>query len=892
MKLRRTWDIVRLRLRSLARGRRVEQDLDNELRFHLEQQLEENLAAGMPPAEARSAALRKLGGVPQIQEECRDMRRTDNIENLWRDLRYALRMLRKSPSFTAVIVLTLALAIGANSAIFSVIDGVLLRPLPYPEADRIVRIFFHSADYPTFPLNPFDFRDFRARNRSFESLAGYAHADLQLSGAGQPERFTSFAVTAGFFHTLGLRPARGREFTANDEIPGNQQQVILSDRLWRNRFAADPNILGRKVTLDSRPYTVAGVMPPGAEHPGNEYNGVAHGETVDLWWPFAFDGDPNQRGSHFLEAIGRLKPGVPAAAAQAEMNALIAQLAREHPGFLDGWQALAIPLYREIVGSSERLLFVLLGAVGLVLLIACANAANLLLARATARQREIAVRTALGASRSRLVRQLLTESLLTACLGGALATAIAVAGVRVLVSLLPAGFPRAGAIHVDAAVFAFTLLVALATGVLFGLAPALQAARTDVQDNLRAGGRGSGAHRGHLRLRSALVVGEVGLACLLLIGAGLMLRSFVNLLRADPGFRPGHLLTARVSLPYATYKPTDAPHFWTRLCASLDSAAGIRAAGAGTDLPWTGYDDNFGGLNIEGRKAPAGQDFHARYHVASPGYFRAVGIPLVRGRFFTPGDDMKAPLALIVNQSMARRYWPNEEALGKRVAIDDHPKEQDWMTIVGIVGDVKDKPDSPTAEMAFWWPIEQSPVGVNNNMAVVMRGSSDPALLANALRQAVRQIDPTLAVANVRPMDDIADANVSTPRFALFLVALFAALALTLATIGIYGVISYAVSQRTHEFGLRMALGAQAGDVRRLVLRQGAKLALLGVALGLVGALALGRVLRSLLYDVSAADPVTFTSVAALAIAIAALACYLPARRATSVDPANALRSE
>jgi len=888
----RRWEIIRLRLRSLARRGRVEEDLDKELRFHLEQQVEENLAAGLPPAEARHAALRKLGGVTQIQEECRDMRRTDYIEAFWRDLRYALRSLGKSPGFTVVIVLTLALSIGANSAIFSVIDGVLLRPLPYPEAGRIVRVFFHSATYPRFPLNPFDFRDFRARNRSFESLAGYTRADLQLSGAGQPERFTGFAVTAGFFRVLGLHPARGREFDANAEIPGNEQQVILSDRLWRNRFGADPNIVGRKITLDSRPFTVAGVMPPGTEHPGNAYNGVAHGETVDLWWPFAFRGDPSQRGSHYLEAIGRLKKGVTSTEAQAEMNALIAQLAREHPGALDGWQALTIPLYQEIVGPSERLLLVLLGAVGLVLLIACANAANLLLARATARQREIAVRTALGASRARLMRQMLTESLLIALIGGGLAMAIAVAGVRTLVALLPAGFPRADTIHVNAAVFAFTLLIALATGVLFGLAPALQAARTDVQDTLRGSGRGAGGSRAHLRLRSVLVVGEVGLACLLLIGAGLMLRSFVNLLRADPGFRPEHLLTARVSLPYATYKSIEAPRFWGRLCASLDSIAGVRAAGIGTDLPWTGYDDNIGGLSIEGRKAPAGQDFHARYHVASPGYFRAVGIPLIRGRFFTVGDDMKAPLALIVNQSMARRYWPTEDALGKRITFDDHPKEKDWMTIVGIVGDVKDKPDSPAAEMALWWPIEQSPVGVNNNMAVAMRGSSDPALLANDLRQAVRQLDPTLAVANIRPMDEIADANVSTPRFALFLVALFAGLALTLAAIGIYGVISYAVSQRTHEFGLRMALGAQAGDVRRLVLRQGVKLALAGVALGLAGALALGRVLWSLLYEVSAADPVTFTSVSVLAIAVAALACYLPARRATAVDPANALRSE
>jgi predicted permease len=888
---RRKWDIAAMRLRSLARRKRVEDDLEKELRFHLEQQVEENLAAGMPPAEARRAALRKLGSVAQIQEECRDMRRTDTLETLGRDLRYALRSLGKTPGFTAVILLTLALSIGANSAIFSVIDGVLLRPLPYPEGDRIVRVFFHSSSYPKFPLNPFDFRDFRRLIGSFESLAGFTRADLQLSGNGQPERFTGFAVTAGFFHVLGLHPARGREFGASDEIPGNEQQAIISDRLWRGRFGADPNIVGRKITLDSRPFTIAGVMPPGTDHPGNEYNGVAHGETVDIWWPFAFRGDPNQRGSHYMEVIGRLKKGKTAAQAQAEMDAMIARVNRQNPGALGGWQALVVPLYQEIVGPSERMLLVLLGAVGLVLLIACANAANLLLARATARQREMAVRTALGAGRSRLVRQMLTESLLIAFLGGACAIAVAVAGVRAMVALLPADFPRADTIHVNVAVFGFTLLVALGTGILFGLAPALQAARTDVQDALRAGGRGAGSNRGHLRLRSVLVVGEVSLACLLLIGAGLMLRSFVHLLRADPGFRPEHLLTARVALPDAAYKPLETLRFWSRLTERLDSVAGIRTAGVGTDLPWTGYDDNVSGFTIEGKKPAAGQDFRARYHVASPGYFRAMGIPLIGGRFFTAGDDMKAPLAMIVNQSMARRYWPGENAVGKRITFDDHPKEKDWMTIVGIVGDVKDKPDSPAAEMALWWAIQQTPVSVNN-MAVAVRGSAGAAMLANDLREAVRQLDPNLAIANILPMDNIADANVSTPRFALFLVALFAGLALTLAAIGIYGVISYAVSQRSHEFGLRMALGARPADVQRLVAGQGLKLASMGVALGLLGALALGRVMWSLLFEVSATDPATFISVAAAAIAVAALACYLPARRATAVDPANALRSE
>lgn len=890
MNLERWLDLVYMRLRSLLRRNRLEQELDRELQFHLEQQIAENLALGMPPAEARHAARRKLGGTAQIQEECRDMRRTDYLENLWRDVRYALRALRKSPGFAVVIVLTLALAIGANSAIFSVIDGVLLKPLPYPEPDRIVRIFFHSRAYAKFPLNPFDFRDFRARNRSFDCLAGFTRADLQLSGAGQPERFTGFNVTAGFFRVLGLRPARGREFTTNDELPGNGRVAILSDRIWRSRFAADPHIIGRKIMLDAQPFAVVGVMPPGAGHPGNEYHGVAHGETVDVWSPFTFQGNPAQRGSHYLEVIGRVKKGITPAQVHGEMDALLAQLAREHPDNDTGWQVLVIPLYQEIVGSSQRLLLVLLGAVALVLLIACANAANLLLARATARQREIAVRSALGAGRSRLVRQMLAESLLIALLGGGLGAAMAAGGVRVLVALLPAGFPRAGAIHVNAAVFAFTLLIALATGILFGLAPALQAARTDLQQSLRDAGRSSTAGR-HTRLRSALVVAEVSLACVLLIGAGLMLRSFVNLLRTDPGFRPEHVLTASVSLPDAQYKPQQAPHFFERLVENLRTVAGIRAAAAGTDLPWTGYDDNIGGFTIEGKKPPAHDEFHARYHVASADYFRALGIPLLRGRFFHAGDTMNAPLALIINQSMARRYWPGEDALGKRITFDDKPQEKDWMRVVGIVGDVKDQPNSKSAEMALWWPMLQTPVSVQD-MSVVVRGSSDPALLVNDLRQAVRDLDPGLAVANVRLMDQIADASISTPRFALFLVGLFAALALTLAAIGMYGVISYSVNQRVHEFGLRMALGAKPWDVVRLVLGQGVRLALLGVAVGIVCALALGRVLRSLLYEVSAVDPLTFTWVSLVAIAITALACYLPARRATAADPMAALRSE
>ncbi|MFN7996540.1 MAG: ABC transporter permease [Bryobacteraceae bacterium] len=891
MTLSRAWDIVRLRLRSLFHSGAVDRDLEKELRFHIDQQVEENLRLGMSAGDARTAAIRKIGGLLTVGEECREMRRTDHIENFWRDLRYAIRTLVKSPGFALVMILTLGLSIGANSAIFSVIDGVLLRPLPYPDADRLVRIFFHSSSFPKFPLNPWDLRDFRARNRSFESLAGYTRADLQLSGSGQPERFAGFQVTAGFFHVLGVRPARGREFTSRDELPGNGRLVILSDRLWRSKFEADPQIIGRKITLDSQPFTVAGVMPPGAEHPGNGYHGLAHGQTVDLWWPFTFQGNPANRGSHFVEAIARLKPGIAPAESQAELNSLIAQLAHEHPNALDGWQARVVPLFQEIVGSSRRLLLVLLGAVGLVLLIACANAANLLLARATARQREVAVRAALGAGYSRLVRQMLTESLLIAILGGCLGALLAAGGVRVLVSLLPAGFPRAETIHLNSTVFGFTLLVALLTGILFGLAPALQAARVDLQQSLRDGGRGATGGARHLRLRNILVVAEVSLACILLAGAGLMLRSFVNLLRMDPGFRPEHVLTAGISLPDASYKPVEMIRFYDRLLSNLGTVAGIRAAGIGTDLPWTGYDDNIGGLTIEGQKPPPGQEFHGRYHVASPDYFRALGIPLVEGRFFNNGDSMKGHPVMIVNQAMARRCWPNGSAIGGRIAFDDHPKESDWMTVVGVVGDVKDKPESKEAENAFWWPLLQSPTRVNS-MSLVLRGTSDPASLVNVLRNAVRQMDPTLAVADVRLMDQIADASISMPRFALFLVTLFAGLALTLAAIGMYGVISYSVNQRTHEFGLRVALGAKPWDVERLVLRQGMKLALLGIAIGVAGALALGRILWSLLYNVGGADPLTFVSVSIAAFVIAALACYLPARRATSADPMAALRTE
>jgi predicted permease len=802
------------------------------------------------------------------------------------DVRYSLRSLRQSPGFAIVTILTLAVGIGANSAIFSVMNGILLKPLPYPEAKQLYRIFEHSKAYPRFPVSPADFLDYRKRNHVFESIAVYTQADLQLAAVDRPERLSALQVSHDYFHVLGFAPALGQLFTEKEEISGNEHVVVLSDGVWRRRFGADPGIVGRTITLNQQPFLVIAVMPAALQHVGGDYRSPAHGATVDAWWPFTFGPRNPSRGAHFLNAIARTKPGVSAEQAQAGMKIVAGQLAREYK---NDWSANVEPLYNDVVGRAEKMLLVLAGVTGFVLLIACVNAANLMLARTSARSREMAVRAALGAGRLRLIRQALTESVILALAGGAAGALLAIAGVCAVLLLAPANLPRAHAIGVDGVAFAFTSVIALATGLLFGLAPALEASTIDLNRSLRDGGRGATTGRRQLRLRGALVISEVALASALLIGAGLLLKSFLVLQRSEPGFRPENVLTAELSLPRPHYRNGQMiADFYQRLLEKMKAVPGVMAAGAGTDIPWTGYDENTS-FRIEGKSVDPNNQPHMRYHTASPDYFRAMGVPLLRGRFFDAGDKLDSRPVLIINQATASRYWPNEDPVGKRVTGSDAPKESDFRTVVGIVGDVKDTPMSLAAEPAFWWPQYQVPF---SEVFLVIRAQTDPRAMVDLLRREVQSVDPDLPIADIRTLEQVANASVASPRFTMLLVALFAGVAVALAAVGTFGVMSYAVGQRAFEFGVRMALGAQRRDVLRLVILQAARLSLAGTAIGLLLALALARVLASLLYGVSPRDPVTFGAAAVTAALAGLLACYIPAWRAMRVDPMIALRCE
>ena len=803
------------------------------------------------------------------------------------DLRFAFRQVLKNPGFTAVAVLTLALGIGANTAIFSVVYGVLLKPLPYREPEQLVRLFQSSASQPKFPMSAGDFQDYREQTSTLSGLALYTRQDLELSKDDRPELLSALRITSGFFEILGARPMLGREFRREDEAPGNHHAVILSHGLWQRRFASDPGIIGKSVLLTGESFTVVGVMPAGVQHVGGDYRSFPHGETVDFWWPVTLRPQDN-RGSHYMNAIGRLKPGVSPAQAFAELNQIAERLARQFPETDANFRIAIRALHEEIVGQARTTLMLLFGTVLLVLLIACANVANLLLARSAAREREMAVRAAVGAGRWRVVRQLLTESGLLALLSSGAGILLAQGALVALARLGPAQLPRLQAIHLDGHVLLFTLGLTVMTGVLFGLAPAWQSGWANVNGLLKDGGRaGTGGRQ--LRLRDTLVAVEVALALMLLVGTGLLVRSFWQVQQIASGFKPERVLTAAISLPYAGYgSPAERGRFQEQLLDQITALPGVEAVGLTSDLPWTGYDEN-NSFNIEGKSFPPREGAGGRYHFVSPDYFRTVGVPLLAGRFLNASDRMEGPPALLINHALAARYWPGESAVGKRITFSDSPKEADWRTVVGVVGDVKDYPESATAEPAFYLSLAQFP---QRQVTVALRTRVEPFGMVASLREVIQRLDKNVPLADIRTLGSLVEGAVAGRRFTFWMVGCFAAIALILAATGIYGVLSYLVSQRTREIGVRMALGAQARDVIRLTLKQGMRPALIGVALGLAGAFALTRLMSGLLFGVSATDPQTFAGSALLLILVALLPCWLPARRAARVDPMVALRSE
>ncbi|HEV2352332.1 MAG TPA: ABC transporter permease [Terriglobia bacterium] len=882
-----------LRLRSLFRRKRVESELSGELRFHLEKLIEEKVATGMTPEEARYAALRELGGEDQIKEECRDMRRVNYIENFIQDVRYGLRMLAKNPGFTAVAVITLALGIGANTAIFSVVNAVLLRPLPFAAPDQLVSVVStrrgNVPDNASYP----DFADWRAQSHAFSQMAAYDTDNFTLTGRGEAMHIQGAVVSANLFSLLGVKPALGRAFLpGEDKLPAANGAfaIILSHHLWRERFSADPGIVGRTIEIDNRDFTVVGVAPAGFQFP-------VQGEPVDFWMTMAIafvtaPGQPSmvdQRGAAYLDVIARLKPRVSRAEARAEMSTIVSRLNKQYPDRAPRGVEV-VPEIDRVAGPVRPALLILLAAVASVLLIACANVANLLLARGASRQKEMAVRAALGAGRGRMIRQLLTESVLLAGLGGALGAVLGLWGISGLLSLLPVDIPRLAGMHVDSTVLIFTALVSMLTGILFGLAPATQASKLDFVESLKEGGRGlsNGLHRS--RGRGLLVVADVSVAAVLLVAAGLLINSFLRLQRVDPGFNPQHVLTFKMDLPYVRYSGPSQTQFFERAIARLSHVPEVLSASAVLPLPLDG-DDVATFLTIEGQPATGANRPRAGYTWVEPGYFRTVGISLIGGRDFAAGDDLTATPVVIINQTLARRFFPHQDPIGKEIkpGIGNGYKTPPVREIVGVVGDVRQYGLSSAPGPEVYVPLAQSPLG---SMNFVVRTKVDPLSMVGALRREITEMDKELPFYEVKTFSQYLGQWFAAPRFLTLLLGLFAGSALALAAVGLYGLVSYSVSQRTHEIGVRMALGAEKQDVLRLVVGQGFTLTIIGIAIGNAGSFALTRFLSSLLYGVKPTDPMTFVAVALILTGVALLACYIPARRATKVDPMVALRHE
>ncbi len=806
------------------------------------------------------------------------------METLWHDLRYAFRRLVAAPAFSLLAILTLALGIGANTAIFSVIHAILLRPLPYPEADRLVLLTEWSEQVPEMSFSVANLKDLRDQSRTIESLVGYQRLEFVFAaGAGDPERVQGRRVTSGLVATLGKPPIAGRSFTPEEDQPGAERVVLLGEGFWERRFGRNPGVVGSSLDLSGESFTVIGVLPR-----------TLHGSwrDVDVFTSLlcleeTMGGEAN-RGNHpGIYVVGRLASGVSVDQARNEIKQIAGRLAEEYPNSNARQSMTLESLQESFVGDLRPALLILLGAVLCVLLIACANVANLLLARAAGRTREVAVRQALGAKRGRLVRQLLTESVLLSVSGGVVGVVFAFWGLRLLVASLPDGVPRADEIGLDGPVLLATLAIAVLTGIAFGLAPAFSLASTRLSEPMREGGRGS-AGKGHRRLRDGLVMAEVALALVLLVGAGLLLRSFVQVLQADAGFRSEGVLTASVPLPQARYDtPEKKVQFADRLVQALASTPGVENAALA--IPLLGHWQS--SFNVEGRpEALPGQRPTADVTRVTPAYFATMGVRVLGGRTFTENDTAQTPRVAMVDETFAKAFYPGGSSLGGRIKFGDLKGDDPWIEIVGVVGHVKNYGVDQESRVEVYLPYAQSPAG--SQPTILLRTGGDPGAFASALRQALKTADPLIPAYEIDTLDEVVSEGTAQRRLTVLLISVFAGLALVLAAIGIYGVMSYAVAQRTSEIGIRMALGAEREHILGMVLRHGALMAATGVVVGLVAALVLARLLTSLLFQVSATDPPTFGVVPLLLLAVAALACYLPARRATRVDPLVALRYE
>jgi putative ABC transport system permease protein len=889
---------IRQQLASLQLSPTREAEIIEELSQHLDDQYEQSLSRGATEDEAYAAAMTGLAESDLLTRELNRIERrvrhepvtlgnerTNLLGDLSQDLRYGLRMLLKNPGFTLVAIIALALGIGANTAIFSVVNTVLLRPLPYKDPDRLAMVWEENSKqgFPRDTPATANYIDWRDQNHVFESMAAMNEVSFNLTGTGEPERIDGRFVSASLFQLLGVDPQFGRAFRPEEDRPGANHVVILSNGLWQRRFGSDPAIIGRTINLDAESFTVVGVMPRNFQFPSRR---------DQFWVPIAFDAkQAGNRESHYLEVIARIKPGITLQQARAEMTTIATRLQQQYPATNTSIGAVVTPLHEHVVGDIKPALLVLLGAVAFVLLISCANVANLLLARAAVRQKEIALRLALGASRSRMTRQFLTESMLLSAFGGGAGLLLSILGLDLLKRFIPPNISQVQAIAIDAKVLLFTLLISVATGLLFGLAPAAQMANSDLNDTLKETGRDSAAGTHGTRIRGFLIISEVAVSFLLLIGAGLLINSFIRLRHVDPGFRPENLLTMKIVLPPTRYPDKERRSlFYDELLRRVETLPGVASAAVATNLPLTSNGDSLG-IAIEGRADPAPDRMPIVItRVVSPGYFKTMSIPLIEGRVFTEGDKADSPPAVVISETTARRFWPGENSLGKQIKVGYSGSPNPWMTVVGVVKDVRQFDLITEPKLQMYLPHPQ--VEFFEPRALVIRANFDPLTLAGTVRQTVWGIDKDQPVSDISSMEEIVSDSVARQRFSMLLLGVFAGLALILAAVGIYGVMSYSVAQRTREIGIRMALGAQRSDVLKMTIGHGLRLVLTGVAIGLAAAFVLTRVMSTLLFGVSSTDPLTFISISIVLIGVAVLASYVPALRATRVDPMFALRYE